>query len=377
MDEAFMDRAIELAQRGEGFTSPNPMVGAVIVREGKIVGEGFHRRVGEQHAEIVALQQAGEASRGSTLYVNLEPCAHHGRTPPCTEAIINSGVAKVVAAMVDPNPLVSGRGIARLREAGIEVVTGVREEKARKLNEVFIKFITTGLPFTVLKIAMTLDGKIASRTGDSRWITGKQSRELVHRWRHKYDAVMVGINTVLTDNPRLNVRLPGNTWKNPRPVVVDSRLRFPSDCNLARSQPPAIIATVRGQDANKIKLLRELGLTVMEVAEDRGRVDVAELFALLGKESITSVLVEGGGELAASLLEAGLVDKLHVFIAPKIIGGRSAPTPVGGRGIALMQDAIQIDNTEITVLDGDILITGYYKGGEKNCSPVSSKSWAL
>lgn len=377
MDEAFMDRAIELAQRGEGFTSPNPMVGAVIVREGKIVGEGFHRRAGEQHAEIVALQQAGEASRGSTLYVNLEPCAHHGRTPPCTEAIINSGVAKVVAAMVDPNPLVSGRGIARLREAGIEVVTGVREEKARKLNEVFIKFITTGLPFTVLKIAMTLDGKIASRTGDSRWITGKQSRELVHRWRHKYDAVMVGINTVLTDNPRLNVRLPGNTWKNPRPVVVDSRLRFPSDCNLARSQPPAIIATVRGQDANKIKLLRELGLTVMEVAEDRGRVDVAELFALLGKEGITSVLIEGGGELAASLLEAGLVDKLHVFIAPKIIGGRSAPTPVGGRGIALMQDAIQIDNTEITVLDGDILVTGYYKGGEKNCSPVSSKSWAL
>lgn len=377
MDEAFMDRAIELAQRGEGFTSPNPMVGAVIVREGKIVGEGFHRRVGEQHAEIVALQQAGEASRGSTLYVNLEPCAHYGRTPPCTEAIINSGVAKVVAAMVDPNPLVSGRGIARLREAGIEVVTGVREEKARKLNEVFIKFITTGLPFTVLKIAMTLDGKIASRTGDSRWITGKQSRELVHRWRHKYDAVMVGINTVLTDNPRLSVRLPGNTWKNPRPVVVDSRLRFPSDCNLARSQPPAIIATVRGQDANKVKLLRELGLTVMEVAEDRGRVDVAELFALLGKEGITSVLVEGGGELAASLLEAGLVDKLHVFIAPKIIGGRSAPTPVGGRGIALMQDAIQIDNTEITVLDGDILVTGYYKGGEKNCSPVSSKSWAL
>lgn len=377
MDEAFMDRAIELAQRGEGFTSPNPMVGAVIVREGKIVGEGFHRRAGEQHAEIIALQQAGEASRGSTLYVNLEPCAHYGRTPPCAEAIINSGVAKVVAAMVDPNPLVSGRGIARLQEAGIEVVTGVREEKARKLNEVFIKFITTGLPFTVLKIAMTLDGKIASRTGDSRWITGKQSRELVHRWRHKYDAVMVGINTVLTDNPRLNVRLPGNTWKNPRPVVVDSRLRFPSDCNLARSQPPAIIATVRGQDANKIKLLRELGLTVMEVAEDGGRVDVAELFALLGKEGITSVLVEGGGELAASLLEAGLVDKLHVFIAPKIIGGRSAPTPVGGRGIALMQDAIQIDNTEITALDGDILITGYYKGGEKNCSPVSSKSWAL
>jgi len=357
-----MKRALDLAARARGRTSPNPMVGAVIVRDGRVVGEGYHERAGLPHAEVVALEQAGELAKGATLYVTLEPCCHWGRTPPCTKAIIRSGIKEVIIATLDPNPLVSGKGVDELRRNGIEVEIGLMEEEARKLNEFFFKHITTGLPFVILKIAMSLDGKIATVTGESRWITSPQSRRMVHELRDQVDAVMVGIGTVLKDDPRLTTRLPEGEGKDPIRVILDSYARTPPTARVInpRSSASTIIATTTKADAGRVKALREAGAEVAVLDEDEeGRVDLKSLMEYLGGRSIQSLLVEGGSEVASSMLMRGFVDKVMFFIAPKIIGGADAPTPIGGIGVRRLSEAITLKEVEVKRIGPDILIQGY------------------
>ncbi len=362
-DRLYMGRALELAILGRGKTSPNPMVGAVVVKDGQVAGEGYHQKAGSPHAEIIALDNAGEKARGATLYVNLEPCSHYGRTGPCANAVVEAGISRVVIAMADPNPLVCGRGISYLEQRNVEVRTGVLEDEALLLNEVFIKYITTGSPFVVLKAAMSLDGKIAARTGDSRWVTGPEARSRVHVLRSLYDVVLVGINTVLADDPLLTVRLPGEKRKNPVRIVVDSLARTPVN-SLVLSQlaeAPTIIATTGRAGAQKIARLKEAGAEVLVVPGDGPRVDLKWLMAELARREITSVMIEGGGEINASALESGLVDKIIWFIAPKIVGGRLSPGPVGGPGITLMAEARQIENLTVTQFGYDICLEGYLK----------------
>jgi len=360
-DERFMWLALDLARQGLGQTSPNPLVGAVVVKDGEIVGTGFHARAGEPHAEVLALEDAGEKAAGATLYVNLEPCSHYGRTSPCTDRIIAAGIRKVVAAMQDPNPLVCGRGFNKLRQAGVKVKTGVLEEKARVLNEVFVKYITTRIPFVTLKMAMSLDGKVATKTGDSRWITGKESREFVHRLRHQHDALMVGIGTVLADNPRLTTRLPEGGGKDPLRVVVDTRGRLPLEARILHldSNAPTLVAVGESAPVEKVDALKKAGARVEVLPEESGRVSLRALLELLGKQEITSVLVEGGGEINYSLISAGLVDKFYFFIAPKVIGGRTAPTPVMGEGVEWLEQGWTVKGIEYKQLGNDILISGY------------------
>ncbi|MCL6480003.1 MAG: bifunctional diaminohydroxyphosphoribosylaminopyrimidine deaminase/5-amino-6-(5-phosphoribosylamino)uracil reductase RibD, partial [Peptococcaceae bacterium] len=316
LDRYYMQMALDLARQALGRTSPNPMVGAVLVKDGRVIGQGYHTRPGTPHAEIHALREAGERAAGATLYVTLEPCCHQGRTGPCTEAILAAGVKRVVAAMTDPNPLVSGRGLERLRRAGIEVTVGVMEEEARRLNEVFIKYITTRRPFVVLKTAMSLDGKIATRSGESQWITGPQARLAVHRLRDRYDAVLVGINTVLKDNPSLTTRIPQEDGRDPVRVIVDSLARTPPEARVItqQSSAPTIIAVTEKAPAQNLRRLERAGAQIVVVPGNGPRVDLAGLMAELGRREITSVLVEGGGEIHASFLEARLVDKVIWFI---------------------------------------------------------------
>jgi len=360
-DQEFMRRALELAALGRGKTSPNPLVGAVVVKDGVIVGEGYHKKAGTPHAEVIALQEAGARAKGADLYVNLEPCCHYGRTPPCTKAIIEAGVKRVVVACEDPNPLVAGKGIEILRQAGIAVEVGVLEEEARRLNEVFFKFITTRRPFVTLKVAMSLDGKIATFTGDSKWITGEQARRYAHQMRAEHDAVMVGIGTVLADDPLLTVRLPGES-KQPWRVIVDSRLRIPLESRIALTSDkfPTIVATVQHQGSReRKKLLEERGIEVWELPADHGRVDLDALLEELGRKEITSVLLEGGAMLNASALEAGVVDKFVIFVAPKIIGGSRAPGPIGGPGVERIEDAWLVSDLEFSRVGEDLMITCY------------------
>lgn len=362
-DEKYMELALRLAEKAAGWTSPNPMVGAVIVKDGEIIGTGYHRQAGTPHAEIHALREAGERARGATLYVNLEPCAHYGRTPPCVDEVIRAGIARCVVAMKDPNPRVAGRGIRRMREAGIEVVVGVKEKEARRLNEVFIKYITTGLPFVVLKSAVSLDGKIATRTGHSQWITGPEARRWAHRLRHLYDAVLVGIGTVLADNPRLTVRLEGEKAKDPVRVILDSRARIPLDANVltVKSQAPTIIATSEKAPADKIGALRAAGAEVIFLEEEGGKIDLAALLRALGEREITSVLIEGGATVNADVLEKGLVDKVCWFIAPKFIGGKEAPSAIGGEGIQHMSQAWELEEVNWRLLGRDLYLEGYFR----------------
>ncbi|MGI6451989.1 MAG: bifunctional diaminohydroxyphosphoribosylaminopyrimidine deaminase/5-amino-6-(5-phosphoribosylamino)uracil reductase RibD [Syntrophomonadaceae bacterium] len=358
---AYMKRALELAVLGTGRTSPNPMVGAVIVKDSKIVGEGYHSRAGMPHAEIYALRQAGEAARGSTLYVTLEPCSHFGRTPPCVKAIVDSGIKKVVAAVLDPNPKVAGKGMAFLKNAGINCEVGILENEARKLNEVFFKYITTGKPFVTVKTAMTLDGKIATYTGDSRWITGEKARQFVHQLRNNYDAIMVGIGTVLADDPLLNTRLDMKETRDPVRVIIDGNLDLPEEGQIARSSinQRTLVFTARIEKADKARRLKAMGMEVIEVGGSPSQVPIDQVLDELGQREICSVLVEGGAELNAYLFEHKLVDKVYWFIAPKIIGGRNAVTPVAGNGLALMKDAMNLQDAEIERMDKDILITAY------------------
>lgn len=363
-DCKYMQRALELAERGRGFVNPNPLVGAVIVREDRIIGEGWHKRYGDWHAERNAIGAATEELAGSTMYVTLEPCCHQGKTPPCTEAILEAGISRVVVAMEDPNPLVAGRGVELLRSAGVEVEVGVEAEKAREQNRVFLKWIATGLPWVTMKTAMTLDGKIATRTGDSKWITGEPARELVHRMRAERMAVMVGIGTLLADDPVLNVRLTDRDYRQPVRVVVDSNARLPLDCRLVMTatQYRTLVVHTRFVMEGKIEALKAWGVETVLCRDLQGQVDPGDLMQQMADRGIDSVLLEGGGTLNFSFLSAGLVDEVYAFIAPKIIGGSQAKTPVEGKGLELMSEAILLNCPEVSTVGEDVLVYGKIAG---------------
>lgn len=381
--ERYMARALELAARGAGWTNPNPQVGAVIVKDGRIIGEGWHTAYGKLHAEREALADCTEDPRSATIYVTLEPCCHWGKTPPCTEAIIEAGIARVVVGAPDPNPLVAGKGFEVLREAGIEVVEGVLLDKCRAINEVFFHYIQTGLPLVIAKYAMTLDGKIATRTGASRWITSDVARAKVHEDRHRYAAIMVGIGTVLADDPELTSRIPGQETKNPLRVVVDSSARIPLTSNLVQTahEIPTLVAVAAQAPAERIAALEEAGCEVfvspVESTSPRSiveqstrkavakaaqpakhdRVDLPALVAYLGKEkSIDSLIVEGGATLLWSFFSQSLVDRVQVYVAPKVFGGAGAPSPVQGLGVETPAGAIKCSTPSITRLGQDILL---------------------
>ena len=357
-DIEYMRRAMELAERGVGFTNPNPMVGAVIVKGGKVIGEGWHERCGEWHAERNAFKNCKVSEEGATMYVTLEPCCHYGKTPPCTEAIIEHGIARVVIGMEDPNPLVAGKGIALLREAGIEVVCGVEEEALREQNRVFLKYISTRLPWVALKAAMTLDGKIATRTGDSKWITGAEARAYVHELRHRFMAILVGIGTAVADDPLLNCRIEGRGVRQPIRVVVDSNARLSLESQLVQTAEEyrTIVAYTRFAPEERVKALREAGVEMLLCEEKEGLVDVRNLLELLGQFGIDSILLEGGGNLNYTFLSEGLVDELYAFVAPKIVGGMSAKTPVEGTGVEKMADAINLELKNVLNIGDDVLL---------------------
>jgi diaminohydroxyphosphoribosylaminopyrimidine deaminase/5-amino-6-(5-phosphoribosylamino)uracil reductase len=358
----YMAVAIRLAQKGRGMVSPNPLVGAVIVKGNKIVGWGYHRFYGGPHAEVYALRKAGKCAQGADLYVNLEPCCHHGKTPPCADEIIKSGIRRVYIGINDPNPLVSGKGIKKLRKAGIDVETGILQEESVLLNEAFIKYITKKVPFAVLKLAATLDGKIATKTGDSRWISGEDARRLVHRLRFESDAVLVGSGTVIADDPQLTVRnYAGARKKNPVRIIVDSRLRMPLCSQLLKTagEIKTIIATTRQASKNKIAQIKQRGAEVLIVSYRNKRVDLKCLMKHLASRGIASVLIEGGSELSAAALEDGIVDKVLFFYAPKIIGGAHSRSMVGGTGISKISDAISLNDIHYKRLGRDILVEGY------------------
>jgi len=358
--ERFMDRALRLARKGEGRASPNPMVGAVIVKDGRIIGSGYHERLGEGHAEVNAFRSATEDVAGATIYVTLEPCSHYGKTPPCSDKIIEKKIGRVVIAALDPNPLVSGRGVKKLQAAGIEVVTGILAEESSRLNEVFMKYIVKKEPFVVMKAAMSLDGKIATRTGESQWITGPAAREQVHHLRNALSGIMVGVQTVITDDPQLTSRIPGG--KNPVRIIVDSTLRIPMEANVLKNQDAAktILATTTRADRNKVALLEAAGIEILTVpAKDDGRTDLKSLMEVLGERGVDSILLEGGATLNFAALEAGIIDKVQVYIAPKLIGGATAKTPVGGDGIEKLNQAFRVIGLKASTIGEDILLEGY------------------
>jgi len=356
-----MRLALRLAARGVGRTSPNPVVGAAVVHGGAVVGKGYHERVGGPHAEVHALRAAGGLARGGTLYVTLEPCNHYGRTPPCTEAIIRSGVHRVVVGCRDPNPHVAGEGVEVLRGHGLEVEVGVEEERCRRLNDAFIKHVTTGLPLVVAKAAASLDGKIASATGDSRWISNERSRRFGHRLRRALDAVLVGVGTVLADDPQLTPRIPGMAGKKPLRVIMDTNLRTPLESQVVRSTVEAatLIATGPQPDRRRVAQLQERGVEILALPLEEGRVSPSSLLRELGNRQITSVLVEGGAEVHGSFFQAGLVDKVYFFYAPRIIGGRDAVPMIGGRGAAVVGESLALSRLRVRRFDSDIMVEAY------------------
>jgi len=351
-----MRQALALARRGVGKTSPNPAVGCLIVRDGVVVGRGWHKKAGTPHAEVHALNEAGELAAGADVYVTLEPCAHFGRTPPCAKALVDAKVARVYVAMIDPNPLVAGAGIGMLRQAGIEVETGLLEEPARALNRPFIKWIQTKLPFVVLKSALTMDGKSATANGDSRWITSDRSRREVHRLRGVVDAIMVGVGTVLTDDPQLTCRVPGG--KDPLRVVVDSTLRIPRHAALlsVKSEAGTLIATC-SRDAARLEAVGSRGARILSCRESGGQVDLADLLRRLGEIGVQSILLEGGSHLAGAALRAGLIDKCMIFLAPKLVGGAGIGL-FAGDGVAIMGDAIRLEGMTVRRVGVDLVIEG-------------------
>ena len=363
-NEQWMNYALELAQKGWGHTNPNPLVGCVIIKNNKVIAEGYHAAVGQYHAERAAISEAkhfGISLAGSTLYVNLEPCAHYGRTPPCADLIIDSGIKKVVIAMEDPNPKVAGKGIDKLRQAGISVLVGVCEQEARKLNEIFIKYITTQIPFVLMKTAMSLDGKIAANSGDAKWISGEQSRAIVHHWRDRVAGILVGKNTVEIDDPSLTTRIPNRPVNNPARIIVDSSGSLSPDSRVFLRLDPAqvIFATTSMLSKEKHAILSSRGIDVIQVEDQQGRVDLWALLRYLGQQGIDSIMLEGGGRLNESFLKAGLIDKIMLFVAPKIIGGAEAVSCFYGDGIEKMSDAIKINDLNVTSCGSDLLIEGY------------------
>jgi diaminohydroxyphosphoribosylaminopyrimidine deaminase/5-amino-6-(5-phosphoribosylamino)uracil reductase len=358
-DERFMSLALDLALRGRGLTSPNPLVGAVVVRDGAVVGQGYHRRAGEAHAEVEAVREAGRRAHGATLYVTLEPCNHHGRTPPCVDAVLTAGVRRVVVAVADPNPRVIGGGASALRDAGVEVRVGCLEADARAANRIFFTAMERGRPHVTLKWAMTLDGKIAAFDRGARWITGEAAREEAHRLRSFSDAVVIGIGTALADDPALDVRLPTKWPREPLRVVVDSRARLPAAARLIGAGSPSrvVVAVADAAPDDRVARLVSRGVTVLACKTDGGRVDVSDLAAQLYAMDVMGVLVEGGSALHASFIEARLVDRVAVFVAPKLIGGTTAPTAIGGRGLRL-PDALRLDSPVARPVGDDWLIEG-------------------
>lgn len=360
-DDFYMGRVLELAAKGSGSTSPNPLVGAVIVKEGRIIGEGWHKRAGEPHAEIIAIGNASEDVEGSTMYVNLEPCSHYGRTPPCAAEVVRRKFKRVVVAMEDPNPLVAGRGIKLIRDSGIRVDVGIQRLKALMLNDIFIKHITKKLPFILLKAAMTLDGKTAARTGDSKWISGELSREYVHHLRNRYSSILVGLNTVIKDNPELTARLEGVENINPVRIIMDSKGRIPIDAKVLEigKGKRTIIAATEDMTEEKKKCLENKGAELIITDKKDGKVHIKQLVGELYEKGIDSILLEGGGTAAASFMEEGLIDKAAFFIAPVIIGGKTAPTPVMGSGVEFIRDGFKLKHQKVSIIGQDVLIEGY------------------
>jgi diaminohydroxyphosphoribosylaminopyrimidine deaminase/5-amino-6-(5-phosphoribosylamino)uracil reductase len=362
LSQRFMECALSLARLAMGYTSPNPAVGAVVVKDGLVIGMGYTHPAGSEHAEIMALRQAGNRAQGATMYVTLEPCPHYGRTPPCTEAIIDAGILEVCVALFDPNPAVSARGVKRLNEKGVKTNVGMCQQEAYEINEAYIKHVTTGLPFVVAKFAMSLDGKIATRTGDSKWITKEETRKYSHALRHTVDAIMVGVNTIVADNPRLTAKGCGGRGglgkKQPLRLVIDTRGKVPLDARIFEPPGEVLVAVAAPFDSVKRERFVEVGAEVVELPNSGGSVDILELLRLLGKKEIVTVLVEGGGKLLGSLFDHHLVDKVLAFISPIIIGGCEAIS-VGGNGVDSMTQALRLSRVDIRCFDDDILISGY------------------
>jgi diaminohydroxyphosphoribosylaminopyrimidine deaminase/5-amino-6-(5-phosphoribosylamino)uracil reductase len=356
-----MTRALELSKKAVGFVNPNPLVGAVIVKDNRIIGEGYHEYFGGPHAEVNAFANAKEDVEGATMYVTLEPCSHYGKTPPCADAIVRNKIAKVVVGMIDPNPKVSGMGIEILRSNGIEVTTGIMENEIRKTNEIFIKYITDKKPFCIMKTAMTMDGKISTSIGDSKWISNEKSRSYVHELRQMVTGIMVGIGTVVADDPELTTRRQGKISKNPIRIIIDSTAKISLDAKVLKcdDNTKTIIVTTKFADESKIKAIKQNGAEVI-VMENKNRwVNLKELMSVLGDRGIDSILLEGGSTLNFSALKEGIVDKVITFICPKIFGGSCGKTPVGGQGIEHARDSIVLRDTEVTRFDEDFMIEGY------------------
>ena len=359
IDQVWMAQALTLAERGRGYVEPNPLVGAVIVRDGQVVGEGWHQRFGEAHAEVNALTAAGDAAQGAILYVTLEPCCHQGKTPPCTDAVRRAGVRRVVAAMLDPFPQVAGQGAAVLRAACMQVEIGILEAEARRLNAPYLKLLATGRPYVHAKWAMTLDGKIATRSGDSKWISNEAARRRVHELRGRMDAIIVGIGTVLADDPLLTARPPGP--RTPVRIVLDSQGRLPPGSKLVATAKDAatLVVTADTVPAARTEALRQLGCTLLRQPADLGRPMVGALLDELGRRRMTNVLVEGGAEVFGSFLDAGEIDEVHVYVAPKLVGGAAARTALAGNGVAKVADALALANWQVENIDGDVLLHGW------------------
>ena len=365
-DQNYMLQAIQLAKQGEGWTNPNPMVGAVIVKNGRIIGKGYHKKCGELHAERNAIASLTESAEGATIYVTLEPCCHYGKTPPCTEAIIEQKIKRVVIGSRDPNPKVSGKGIKMLQEAGIEVIEDFMRKECDRLNPVFFHYITTKTPYVVMKYAMTLDGKIATKTGASKWITGEEARAEVQHMRHRYMGIMAGIGTVLADDPMLNVRVEG--WKSPIRILCDSGLRIPLDGQIVKSAGKyrTIVAYADSENTEaKRKRLHEMGVETICCPDENNQVDLKKLMKYLGEEGIDSILLEGGGTLNDSALRAGIVQEVQAFIAPKLFGGMNSKTPVEGTGVRFPSEAVKLKCTDICQIGEDIRITCQVCGKEQ------------
>jgi len=364
-DRRFMEMALDLAKKGEGFTSPNPMVGAVLVRDGEVVGTGYHKACGQAHAEVDAIRSAGERAAGATLYVTLEPCNHFGRTPPCTERILDAGIKRVVAAMADPNPNVPGGGIDFLRERGVEVTVGPCEAEAKRLNEAYIKFITIKRPFVLVKCAATLDGCIATRTGDSKWVSCEESRKYVHRLRHACDAILVGVNTVRTDNPALTTRIEGMRGKNPARIILDTRLSISEKARVLQPVPDSYTIVVSGNRpfepflAEKKARLEAMGVKMLPSGIKDNRIDLDFLMDRLGELGFMSILIEGGARVIASALAAGIVDKIALFYGPKIFGGDDGVPMCRGPGPETMNRCISVKDMDVRRMGTDVLIEGY------------------
>lgn len=357
----YMNYAVELAKKGIGAVDPNPLVGAVIVRDGRIIGEGYHQFYGGPHAEVNAFANATEDVSGADMYVTLEPCAHYGKTPPCADNIVRHKIKRVFIGMKDPNPLVAGKGIKILENAGIEVICGVEEDKCKKLNPAFLKYITSGKPFVVMKTAMSLDGKIATYTGKSQWISSEGSRDAVQYMRKALMGIMVGINTVLLDDPRLTCRLENS--RSPIKIIIDSNLKIPENAKLLKDLPNirCIIAVGNNYDTEKAKRLTQMGAEIIEVPDNNGKVSLTHLMDKLGEMKISSILLEGGGTLNFSALREGIVDMVISFVSPMIIGGAQSKTPVEGKGFENIEDAIFLEDVHIKEYCSDCLIYGHVR----------------